>query len=82
MYAVKELMRKLSSPNEDDLQKLKRVGRYLIIVPRLVMAFPWQPLSDTIKVYTDADHEGCLRTRKSTSGGAVGWGQVGAAPKL
>ena len=71
MYAVKELMRKLSSPNEDDWLKLKRVGRYLITVPRLVMQFPWQPLDDTLTVYTDADYAGCLRTRKSTSGGVV-----------
>ena len=76
MYAVKELMRKLGKPNEDDLQKLKRVARYLIVNPRLVMQFPWQALTDTLKVYTDADHAGCLRTRKSTSGGAVVWGQA------
>ena len=67
MYAVKELMRKLSSPDADDLQKFKRVGRYLITVHRLVMTFPWQPLPDTIKVYIDADHAGCPWTRKSTS---------------
>ena len=36
MFSVKELMRKLSSPTEDDWQKLKRVGRYLITTPRLV----------------------------------------------
>jgi len=76
MYAVKELMRKLSSPNEDDWQKLKRVARYLITVPRLVMHFPWQPLADTLTVYTDSDHAGCLRTRKSTSGGVVVWGHA------
>ena len=27
-------------------------------------------------MYTDADHAGCLRTRKSTSGGVVVWGQA------
>ena len=64
-------MRKLSSPNEDDWQKLKRVARYLITVPRLVMHFPLQPLADTLTVYTDSDHAGCFRTRKSTSGGVV-----------
>ena len=74
MYPVKELMRKLAKPDEDDWQKLKRVGRYLLTTPRLVMQFPWQALSDTITVYTDADHAGCLRTRKSTSGGVVVWG--------
>ena len=74
MFAVKELMRKLSKPNDDDWQKLKRVARYLITAPRLVMMNPWQAFSDTLKAYTDADHAGCLRIRKSASGGVVMWG--------
>ena len=76
MFAVKELMRKLSSPSEDDWQKLKRVARYSITTLRLVRQFSWQPLSDILKVYTDADQAGCLRTRKFTSGGAVVRGQA------
>ena len=40
------------------------------------MHFPWQPLGDTLTVYTDADHAGCLRTRKSTSGGVVVWSKA------
>ena len=76
MFSVKELMRKLSNPDENDWSKLKRVARYLLTTPRLVMWFPWPPLSDTLTVYTDADHAGCLRTRKSTSGGVVVWGQA------
>ena len=71
MFAVKELMRKLSKLNDDDWQKLKRVARYLITALRLVMLYPWQSLTDTLRVYTDADHAGCLRTRKSTCGGVV-----------
>ena len=74
MFAVKELMRKLSRPNDDDWQRLERVARYLITALRLVMQYPWQSLFDTLKVYTDADHVGCPRTRKSTSGGVVTWG--------
>ena len=35
------------------------------------MQYPWQVLSDTL---TDADHAGCLRIRKSTSGAVVMWG--------
>ena len=40
------------------------------------MHFPWQPLGDTLTVYTDADHAGCLRTRKSTSGGVIVWNKA------
>ena len=38
------------------------------------MLYPWQSLTDTLRVYTGADDAGCLRIRKSTSGGAVVWG--------
>ena len=68
-------MRRLSKPSEEDWLKLKRCARYLLSAPRLVVLYPWRPLSDTLCVYTDADHAGCQRTRKSTSGGAVMWGE-------
>ena len=75
------MLKSLASPyvpgsRDNDWQKLKRVARYLITVPRLVMQYPWQPLTNTLTVYTDSDHAGCLRTRKSTSGGVVVWGQA------
>ena len=75
LFSVKELMRRLSRTSEEDWTKLKRCARYLLSAPRLVILFPWKPLADTLRVFTDADHAGCHRTRKSTSGGAVVWGQ-------
>ena len=36
----------------------------------MVYKYPWQTL-DTIDVYSDTDWAGCIRTRKSTSGGCV-----------
>ena len=71
MFAVMELMRKLSSPSEDDLQKLKRVAWYLITIPRLAMLYPWRAFIVSLEVYTNSDHAGCLRTRGSLSGGGV-----------
>ena len=59
LYSVKELMRKLSRPSEDDWGKLKRCARYLLTVPRMVIQYPWSALSDTLCIYTDADHAGC-----------------------
>ena len=76
VYSVKELMRKLSKPTKDDLVKLKRAARYLLSSPRLVVEYPWRALSDVLTIYTDADHAGCLRTRKSTSGGVILWGRA------
>ena len=76
MYPVKELMRKLSAPTVEDFGRLKRVARYLISAPRMVVEYPWAPLSSVLTIFTDSDHAGCLRTRKSTSGGVVLWGRA------
>ena len=47
---------------------MKRLGRYLQQQPRLVYKYPWQDISH-VDVYSDTDWAGCVRTRKSTSGG-------------
>jgi hypothetical protein len=76
LYPVKELMRKLSQPTEADMCSLKRAARYLLSQPRMVVEYRWAPLSNLLTIYTDADHAGCLRTRKSTSGGVILWGKA------
>ena len=75
-FASKELMRKMSAPTEDDEQKLKRVGRYLVGRPRFVLRIPWADLPARLTVYADSDFAGCSTTRKSTSGGDIMMGQV------
>ena len=71
MFSAKELTRKVSSPTEDDWQKLKRVGRYPITTSCLVLELPCQAVSEKLVVYNDADHAGFLRTPESTSGGVI-----------
>ena len=39
MYGVKELMRKVSCPSEQDWTALKHVARYLLSLPRAVMSY-------------------------------------------
>ena len=39
--AMKEAARNMSKPRKSDIQKLKKIGRYLIGKPRLVLNFPW-----------------------------------------
>ena len=56
--------------------RLKRAARYLLSQPRMVVEYPWAPLSTLLTIYTDADHAGCLRTCKSTSGGVILWGKA------
>jgi len=70
-YAAKEASRKMSAPEAGDWALLKRIGRYLKKVPRLVQLFQWQEWPSGIDTYVDSDWAGCKRTAKSTSGGVM-----------
>ena len=70
-FACKEACRSMSAPRFVDLEKIRRLGKYLVGVPRVVQHFHWQSSDAELVVYTDADWAGCKRTRKSTSGGLV-----------
>ena len=69
-YATKEICRWMAKPTEAGVGSLKRLGRYLEGHRRLIMEFPFQE-ADTVDVYSDTDWSGCIRTRKSTSGGCL-----------
>ena len=65
---VKSLARHMQAPSEYAWSKLKRLGRYLLGKMRVVQYFYPQAEFRTLRVYTDSDHAGCLKTRKSTTG--------------
>eukprot|EP00439_Symbiodinium_sp_Y106_P058249 s1290_g8.t1 len=65
---AKELAKGLKSPTTAHLMMLKRGARYLRSSPRLVHLFPYQACIPRITLWVDADHAGCLRSRKSTTG--------------
>ncbi len=54
---------------------MKRLGRYLLGKERYVVKFEYQEWEGKLSVWTDTDYAGCLRTRKSTSGGLVRLGK-------
>ena len=54
---------------------MRRLGRYLITVPRLVIKYAWQNQFEMMPGFTDSDFAGCRQTAKSTSGGAITAGQ-------
>ncbi len=60
----------MSKPTDLAWSALKRLGRYLKARPRMVFNIPFQ-ICHAIDVYSNTDWAGCLRTRKSTSGGCV-----------
>ena len=74
-YAVKEAARSMSKPKESDLKKLRKIGKYLIGQPRLVIRFAWQDMPSRVTAFTDSDWAGCARSAKSTSGGALCLGE-------
>jgi len=70
-HAVKELSRKMSKPNRGDMRQLKRFGRYLIGKPRMRCIMRYQAKPDKLDIWGDTDFAGCVRTRKSTTGGVA-----------
>ena len=73
-FATKETMRKLSAPTQSDMSALKKVGKFLMGKPRMISHFRFGERNQPLIVEGDSDHAGCLRTRKSTSGGIIRWG--------
>ena len=69
-FAAKEVCRWMSAPTDLSLAALKRLGRYVCEHKRLVYHYPWQTVS-RVDTYSDTDWAGCLKTRKSTSGGCL-----------
>lgn len=69
-YATQEIAKQMSRPNAHHWLLIKRMGRYLKKVPRLVQTFDWLTEITDITGYSDSDWAGDLLTRKSTSGGA------------
>ena len=71
-YASKELCREFGQPNGQSLTKLKRLGRYYVGKPRLVLKFDFAAKpAEFVEVYCDTDFAGCTTTRRSTSGGCA-----------
>ena len=70
-YAAKEVSRSMAAPKASDMPKLKRLARYLLSFPRAVLKFVFQRPQEKLRVFSDTDWAGCIKTRKSTQGGVV-----------
>ena len=70
-YAVKEVSRDMAKPTLRTVQRVKRLGRYIKGQPPCVLKYAWQVEPDSLITYTDSDWAGCVRTRRSTSGGVI-----------
>ena len=70
-YAAKEVCRKMADPEAGDFTTIKKLVRYIVGVKAVEWKYPWQEERETLSlgIFADSDWAGCLRTRRSTSGG-------------
>jgi len=73
-FASKEVSRGMAKPTEEDEKKVKRVIRYLKGEPGVQYVYRWQGHQRVLSGYGDSDWAGCVKTRRSTSGGYVALG--------
>ena len=74
LFATKECMRAMAKPTREDAEKLKRLLRYYQGRPRGVIQMRRGGDLSQTEAFVDADVAGCLKTRRSTCGGAILWG--------
>ena len=70
-FAAKEVCRFMANLTQGHLRALRRLGRYLVGVPRVVCRFCWPQWPGRLSMYSDSDWAGCSTTGKSTSGGVA-----------
>ena len=83
LRTVRELAKGLKEPQQHHWGLLKRAARYLRGAPRLVQLIPYQEHFTSINAWSDSDHAGCIKSRKSTTGTVIQLGEstVKAAAK-
>ena len=73
-FATKELSQTMARPRAGDEVGVKRLARYLRQYPEASILYGWQPDPQKVDGFSDSDWGGCVRTRRSTSGGVLMYG--------
>ena len=71
-FASMQVCCAMAKPALRDMERVKRIGRYLAGKPRARCWSRWQQ-SGELEVYSDADWGGDTATRRSVSAGAIMW---------
>ena len=66
-HCVADLCCSMASPTGADLEKLKRVVRYLRGHPQVQWLYAWQAEPEAVNAWSDSDWAGHKGTRRSTS---------------
>jgi hypothetical protein len=70
-HTCRELAVAMAHRTQRHMTALKRLARHLRLKLRLVQNFVHQDTVTDLVCWADSDHAGCVRTRKSTSGGVI-----------
>ena len=76
LRTVRELAKGLKELQQHHWGLLKRAARYLRGAPRLVQLIPYQEHFTSVNAWSDSDHAGCIKTRKSTTGTVIQLGEA------
>ena len=68
-FAIKDCQRDMGSPKLGSWKRIKKLGRYILGMGRIVWEFRWLEDLGSAFVGTDSDWGGNRRDRRSTSGG-------------
>ena len=69
-FAVLQLCCSMANPSASDVERVKRIGRYLLEKPRAECLLHWQQ-SGELEAYSDADRRGDKVTWQSVSAGVI-----------
>lgn len=74
-YSVNDICRRMGCPNSVGMKALERLTRYLMGCLVIKQWFVFQPDVSKLTAFIDTDGAGCVRTRRSTTGGCMRHGR-------
>jgi hypothetical protein len=76
-FSAKEACRRMANPTVPDFQKMKKLAHFMVGLKDVKFCYEWQSEEEAceLEIFVDSDWAGCVRTRRSTSGGIARLGK-------